>query len=177
MHYILNNLKAPHNQYDVFSGVSVGAINALGYSRFAKGEEKAADEEMMGLWAKLTNGDIYHGWPQSARDPVHGILYESGFFDNSPLNHLMTGLLEQRNVKKHVIVSSTDVETGTYRHFQLLDEDPAHPIDIAFKVNAVQASASVPFMFPPKHLNVAGKQHIQMDGGTTWNSNLVSGVN
>ena len=51
MHYILNNLEAPHNQYDVISGVSVGAINALGYSRFAKGEEKAADEEMMRLWA------------------------------------------------------------------------------------------------------------------------------
>ena len=34
LQYLLTNLPAPHNQYDVISGVSVGAINALGYSLF-----------------------------------------------------------------------------------------------------------------------------------------------
>lgn len=50
MQTIVNSLEAPHNQYDVITGVSVGAINAAGFGLFAKGDEKYMTEYMLGLW-------------------------------------------------------------------------------------------------------------------------------
>ena len=39
IHSIFNTLEAPDNQYDVVSGVSVGAINSASFALFGKGDE------------------------------------------------------------------------------------------------------------------------------------------
>jgi predicted patatin/cPLA2 family phospholipase len=37
---------------------------------------------------------------------------------------------------------------------------------------AVRSSSSIPGVFPPQHL----EDHLLMDGGTVWNTNLISAV-
>jgi len=39
LHSIFHTLEAPHGEYDVISGVSVGAINSAATALFGKGEE------------------------------------------------------------------------------------------------------------------------------------------
>jgi NTE family protein len=55
LHSIFNTLEAPDGEYDVVSGVSVGAINSASMALFAKGEEKALGDYLLGLWMNLTN--------------------------------------------------------------------------------------------------------------------------
>ena len=55
------------------------------------------------------------------------------------------------------------MNTGSYVPFY---EDT--PLDLL--PYAVTASASIPFIFPPQHIN----NYVLMDGGTIWNVNLIS---
>jgi len=41
----------------------------------------------------------------------------------------------------------------------------------------VKGSASVPFVFSPTSMNKFGLNELLMDGGTTWNNNMVAAVN
>ena len=43
-------------------------------------------------------------------------------------------------------------------------------------VSSVVGSASVPFFFPPRDMSEFGENTLLIDGGTSWNSNLISGV-
>lgn len=132
---------------------------------------------MNGLWLNLTNSDIYKSWPESKYDPAHGILFESGYYDNTPVHDLMLNLLDGMEIEKRLIVSATDVNNGHYVDFHLYDKDSDEKMSNDFKVSAVQASAAVPFMFPPKDMKPLGMDALLMDGGTTWNSNMISGIN
>jgi len=40
----------------------------------------------------------------------------------------------------------------------------------------VKGSASVPFVFPPTDMKPFGQDVLLMDGGTTWNNNMVAAV-
>ena len=44
-------------------------------------------------------------------------------------------------------------------------------------VSAVIGSASVPFFFPPRNMSQFGEPYLLMDGGSSWNTNIVSGIN
>jgi len=55
LHSIFDTLEAPHGEYDVISGVSVGAINSAATALFAKGDEKALGSFILDLWENLDN--------------------------------------------------------------------------------------------------------------------------
>lgn len=42
-------------------------------------------------------------------------------------------------------------------------------------VSSVVGSASVPFFFPPRNMSKFGENYLLVDGGTSWNNNLISG--
>ena len=67
--------------------------------------------------------------------------------------------------QRKLVISAVDVETGSYTTFT--EKEPLENLP-----GAVVSSASIPFIFPNKHLD--GK--ILMDGGTVWNTNLVSAI-
>lgn len=80
-------------------------------------------------------------------------------------------MLEGKEVKKRVIVSANDANTGAYIHLPLHDMT-----DHKMITSAVVGSASIPFFFPPRDMKEFGLDAILIDGGTSWNNNLVSGV-
>lgn len=45
-----------------------------------------------------------------------------------------------------------------------------------WRANIVKASASVPFVFSPTKMKDNGEDVVLMDGGTTWNNNMVAAV-
>lgn len=46
-----------------------------------------------------------------------------------------------------------------------------------WRASVVKGSASVPFAFPPQSMQEFGDNVLLMDGGTTWNNNMVAAVN
>lgn len=174
MQQIVDQLPASESQYDVISGVSVGAINALGFSLHPKGEEKQMAEFMSGLWKNLTNSDIWRMWPDSGWDPIYGITSKTGYLDNTPLKNLLINLLETHDgIQKKVIASATDILNGVYRSYRLHEFDQSNHEMIA---SAIVGSAAMPFVFPPMNMSKFGYDDYLMDGGTTWNNNMVTGV-
>ena len=169
---IVEILSAEESQYDVISGVSVGAINAAGFSLFPKGQEKEMSEYMTGLWKNLTNSNIWRMWPQAGWDPTYGVR-AAGYLDNSPLIELMEKLLGERGIHKRCIASATDVKTARYTSNVLNDLDQSNATLLA---SAIAGSAAMPFIFPPMNMSKFGIDQLLMDGGTTWNNNLASGV-
>ena len=59
VHSVFNTLVGKDAEYDVISGVSVGAINSAAFSLFAKGDEVSLGEFMVNLWKNITNDKIY----------------------------------------------------------------------------------------------------------------------
>jgi len=65
-----------------------------------------------------------------------------------------------------MVVAADDTRTGTYHTFD--ETTPAEEV-----ATAVISSASIPAVFPDRKY----KDLVLMDGGTVWNTNLVSAVN
>ena len=147
----------------------------MGFSLHPKGEEKEMAKFMTGLWRNLTNGDIWRMWPDAGHDPIYGITKKNGYLDNSPLKNLLVRLLDSHTgLKKKVIASATDVISGDYRSYRLHEFDQKNHEKIA---TAIAGSAAMPFVFPPQNMSKFGYDDFLMDGGTTWNNNMVTGVN
>ena len=109
---LVHNLTSPENQYDVLVGVSAGSMNAMGISLFDYGEESEMAEFLIGIWKNMSNEKVYKDW--DSWDPIHGVLFEPGYFDNSPLVKTLLDYKQGRTVKKTSIVSSVDAYTGAY---------------------------------------------------------------
>ena len=82
--YILGELKVP---YDIFCGVSVGAINCGFLAQFKAGEEKESVAQLSKLWDEIDTPKIYQRWKPFGR--LHA-LWEKSFYDSSPLHKLIT---------------------------------------------------------------------------------------
>lgn len=50
-------------QYDVVSGISVGALNSAFVSRYPIGQENKLTEDMVGLWLNIKEEEIFVNWP------------------------------------------------------------------------------------------------------------------
>lgn len=171
LYKLVNMLEAPDSHYDVISGVSVGSINAAGAGLFGPGEDKQMGDYLLGLWNNLTSESVWQFWNSS--NPITGITDKGGFLDNSPLHHLLSGLISEKDnkFKKRVLVSANDVQTGSYVHFRLNDHN-----DTDLIASAILGSAAVPFVFPPENMTRFGLNHTLVDAGFTWNINMDSGI-
>ena len=98
---------------------------------------------------------------------IKGVLEETGVFNTAPLAKFLEDFFEERNktIYRKFIVSSVDANSGAYHLFNETTEDP---------MKGILSSASIPFVFPDQkwpQFNMVG-----IDGGTVWNTNLVSAV-
>ena len=149
-------------EYDVVTGVSAGAINSGAVSLFEKGKEGEMVEFLSNQWQTLTNGDVYKDWSGGL---VNGVLFHSGVYDNSPLQSYLDRIFKEKGgPKRKMVVSAVDVNSGSYVLFNETEKE---------LTRAIVSSASIPFVFPHQHWD---QQGILMDGGTVWNTNLVSAV-
>ncbi|EAR94074.1 patatin family phospholipase (macronuclear) [Tetrahymena thermophila SB210] len=149
---LVDNLPAEEVQYDVYTGISIGSINTLGLSQFAKGEEKQQSDWLISLWSNLKRTDVYKNFPGGI---VQGLFFERGIFDSSPALALLKRLVTKPPQRK-ISMGTCDLKTGDLvRYFE------NHPSD--FLAEAALASGSMPTFFPYSTL----EDHTYVDGGTT----------
>lgn len=72
-----------------------------------------------------------------------------------------------------MVVSANDAKTGSFVSIPLHEIDPENPLYVA---SAVVGSASIPFVFPPKDMTEFGLDYLLIDGSSTWNNNMISGI-
>jgi len=121
-------------------------------------------EWLVALWSSLSNDQLYVKWPAGY---LHGLLYESGVYDDTPLYNFVTDIVQSvQEIQRHLLVAADDSETGDYIVF---DSDK---IPISEMPRRVVSSASIPLVFPDQQFD----GRVFMDGGTVYNTNLVSAV-
>lgn len=80
-------------------------------------------------------------------------------------------MFDGKQVRKRVVVSGNDANSGSYVHLNLHEMSDPKMIS-----SAVVGSASIPFFFPPRNMSEFGLDVMMIDGGTSWNNNMVSGI-
>ena len=82
--YALANLTAPGTvNWNYVTGVSAGALNALGVLQFSVGDELALGKFLINLWLSLNGSEsVYKEWPGGL---IVGLLFEKGLYDTNPL--------------------------------------------------------------------------------------------
>ena len=153
-------------QWDVISGISVGAINGAGMSIFAKGQEKEASEFLISKWRNMTGtGSVYKNWKPYGI--ITGFLSKSGILSTEPLKDLMNEILaENVTIKREFIVGATNLRTGNYDTFDFKS------LSRNEYVAAVLSSASLPFLFPNTNL----KKNFYADGGIKFSLDVTSSI-
>jgi len=152
--------------YDVITGVSAGSINTGAMSVFPKEDTEHMLNVISDTWSQLTSGDLYEQWNWITRE-AGGIVSHSGIYNTEPLYKFITKFFADHGgkVQRKITVAGVDVNTGNYH---LWDEtEPDVP-------KAVVSSSSIPFIFPNQQWKNEGL--VVMDGGTVYNTNLVSAI-
>ena len=150
--------------WDVVTGVSAGSLNTAIVTGFAPGDEINMVEYATELFQNTDSPDAYKMWAWGGI--VRGVTDKSGFLDNSPAYNLVERIVgDLGTCKRKFAVSSVDVNTGSYVVFN-------ETLPRAEQSRAFMASTLIPAVFEPDHWG----SHVLMDGGTVWNTNLVSAI-
>lgn len=147
--YILGTLGI---NYDIYCGVSVGAINVAHLAMYKSGQERESVETLSKLWGELDNSKIYKRWWPFGR--WHS-MHKTSFFDSSPLRDLLMEKISLDRIRhsgKKVKVGCVSLTSGKYTIFDQ---------DFDYFIQAVLASASFPGMLTP----VSFMGQLWMDGG------------
>lgn len=128
-------------EYDIFCGVSVGAINSAGLAQFQRGQNKEAAEHLELLWRTRVDTPAIHKpwWPLGK---VHS-FWEKSMYDSSPLRDFMYREIDVSKIRatgKQVAVGAVSLVGGKY-HFGTQDDDNF--------VDWVLASSSFPIFLNP----------------------------
>jgi len=136
--------------YDIFCGVSVGALNGAYLAQYEG--PTAAIEDLSSLWDNLDTPDVYRNWFP------FGFLqafWENSFYRTDPLARMISENLDLDFIKtsgKKLRIGAVSQNTGEYRVFDQTDDD-LHA--------AVLASSAFPLMFEP----VKFDGNLWVDGG------------
>lgn len=135
--YILGELQT---SYDIFCGVSVGAINCAFLSMFEGGKEADSSTYLSALWDKITTASVYRRWFPFG---IFHVLWKRSFYDSSPLHNLIRNGVNLDIIRKNgkiVSVGTVSLSSGKYTTFDQTSD---------YFIDAVIASASFPGMLSP----------------------------
>jgi NTE family protein len=157
--HLLGDLRT---DYDLFAGVSVGAINASYLACFA--DPEAAVSALEKLWAGMSNAKVYKNW----FPPYISALWKPSVYDSSPLWKLIREELAifPAAVKasgKKLRIGSTGLDTGTYQIF----DETFHDVP-----TAVLASSAFPALLTPVELD----GQLWTDGGVKSTTPLKAAI-
>lgn len=161
---LVNNGDPKDFEYDVVSGVSAGAMSTLVFAGWEKGTEKELAQWGSDLWKNMKTSDIWIDWPLGK---VSGATIMPGLLDDSPLYHMLEGIVKEfTEFKRRIVIAAVDVGTGEYTQFT------NDNIELYELPHAAVSSASIPGAFP-HHIWRMGNF---MDGGTTYNINMEGAI-
>ena len=150
---ILKRLVELENKsYDIYTGISAGALNAAFLSYFTDLATGVTTGEQ--IYASLKNRMIYDLFPTSSLS----------IFNTSPLQKTLTNIIHGMPNKPqiHTLIGATNLYSGNLDIFNFEENDDYN------KVLLMMASSAIPGLFPPIKYN----GQLYADGGTLSNELL-----
>lgn len=158
---LTNSTQAGNLQWNVVTGISIGALNAGIVALYPMGQEAAMSEFIVSYWKSFySNDQVYVEWPGGL---VTGFLFYPGIYNNAPALTLSQSIYN-RPPGRNVTVGSTNMDTGLYGTF-------SDNLGLAM-VDAYISSSSPPFFFP-SHLF---EGYSWADGGCIMNLDVFSAI-
>jgi NTE family protein len=157
--YLMSDLK---NTYDIFAGVSVGAINAAFLAQYGMLQPGVGIRNLEALWDGMDQSKVYRHWWL----PYVAALWKPSLYDSSPMQKLVRAQISQQRIQnsgKKLRIGATGLDAGEYRIF---DETYA---DIPA---AVMASSAFPGMLTPVEL----EGQLWTDGGVKSTTPLKAAI-
>ncbi len=150
-------------QYDVISGVGVGAINGAFLASFEKGNEDQAADQLLSLWRGLTVEQVYKSWRWGGI--VRGLLFETGMYDNTPLKTYLNSHI--KSPKRQFYYGLVNTNTGAF-------VTKTHEETFNNYVSGILGSASFPGVFPTLAASDGASYY---DGAIGRSVNIADAVN
>ena len=103
-------LEKINTNFDLISGVSVGALNACFLSHYNKNDFNIGLENLKNIYFNLKNDDVYKpNWHFSYHN-----LNKVGFFDTTPLENTLKNIINNFHNKNIIpsIIGSTNLRRG-----------------------------------------------------------------
>lgn len=147
------------------TGVSAGTLNSAALAVFPPGKEKEYVQFSMDLWESVTTDKVLKFWPGGI---VSGLTLAPSLFNNDPLRQLLTESLEGKSFQRKISIGTCDANNAEYVVYSY-EPSPDMPEDA---IETLVASAAIDGVFPP----VLRDGRTLVDGGSIWNSNIVSAV-
>jgi predicted acylesterase/phospholipase RssA len=148
---VISNLIDSSNDWDFFTGISVGSLNTMFLATTPGQDLKNASMQLRKLWSILRNEDVFKYRPSTR-----------SLLDSSPLEKTITRYLGNAKIYRNISIGTTSLNTGKLEIFR--ESDLLMPSDI---VSALMASTAIPIAFPPYYYNKTLSWFV--DGGTTGN--------
>ncbi len=135
-------------KYDLYCGVSSGALVAAHVAQYALGFEQEAYLDLAELFSPLENKDVWKRWfPLGG---VHGI-HKASVLNPAPLKELIKRNFSVQKVlqaQRKLTVGVTDINSGTYK--TITEQD-------LYLEQYLYASSAFPVAFPP--IKIAGRYY------------------
>lgn len=131
-------------EYDIITGISVGALNGAFLAQYPKGQEQQAWQDLDKLWMDIKgNRSIYRPWYYGLLWKLP-LLWKSSIYNSQPLQTLVRSGLNADRLKKSgkiLRVGAVSYTSGVYKEWTEKDDD-IH--------DGVIASSAFPgFLTPP----------------------------
>lgn len=161
--YSLGAIKAlleSGRQYDVITGVSVGALIGAHFAMYPKEKQLEAYADIEKIWLNIKNNNtIYKPWAPAFLTYLYS-FWKGGIYDMSPLRELLVKEVVAEKLLTSGVnfeVGVCSIQSGRYKSIDLTNnlENNKNSIDW------VWASCVFPVLFPPVTIN--GEQWV--DGG------------
>lgn len=138
--------------YDIISGISVGALNGAHVAQYRSGYQRDAAMDLVEMWRSIEgNGSVYKKWFMGRL----AALWKTSVYNSQPLEQMVHDHIDQQKILasgKRLSVGAVALETGEYRTWNDVSADI---------LPAVLASSAFPGMLCPVTLD--GKTWV--DGG------------
>jgi patatin-like phospholipase/acyl hydrolase len=159
---ILKNIYLP--QYDIITGISVGALNAglLSYYN-SKTDNRLyyGIKELENLYINMKNSDVYEN------DYLDIVKYWS-YYSTKPFRKTISNIIKNLEYdiytkNRLILIGSTNLKLSILETFEFNKYNKLDQVDI------LMASTALPFIFPPIMIN----ETLYVDGGTISNQILL----
>jgi len=153
--------------YDVVTGISVGALNAMLVVNTPIGQEVELADRMVELWrwvGQTGPGAVFTNW--NSLGIPYAILAEPSLFSTAPLRNTTHAYFNiTTGIQRKFVIGTSDFNTGTLRLFN-------ESIGVQGLMEVVMCSSAMPALFP--YQNYSGTEFC--DGGCILNLNIFSAV-
>ncbi|KAL4506702.1 hypothetical protein ABPG72_000273 [Tetrahymena utriculariae] len=147
--------------WDVISGVSVGAITAVGLGQFPKEQTVEMANWVVNLWENISKSDVYSNYLGGI---VQGFLFEESLFKTDPLRAFLKKNVTRKQTRK-LVIGVTNANTGEFERYN-------ESLSNADLIEAVMCSSAVPAFFPYQIF----KGNTYFDGGVIRTTDVYGAI-